>query len=108
MNIIIETFGIAAMLLAVVGVFYNNRMDRRCFWLWMVSNAISCVLHIWMGVWSLVIRDAIFFVLAIQGYRMWANKKIGDDDTPLHQGCQCFPDRPFDNFISSSGFKNGD
>jgi nicotinamide riboside transporter PnuC len=75
MNIIIETFGIITTILAVVGVVLNNRMDRKCFWFWIVSNAISCALHIHVGLWSLVVRDAVFLVLAFDGLAKWKSRK---------------------------------
>jgi len=75
MNIIIETFGSITMVLAIAGVVLNNRMDRRCFWFWIVSNAISCGLHIYTGLWSLAIRDAAFLILAFDGLRRWRGNK---------------------------------
>ena len=50
-------------------------MDRNCFWLWMVSNAISAGIHIHCGVWSLAVRDIVFFALAIWGLRQWSQKQ---------------------------------
>jgi nicotinamide riboside transporter PnuC len=74
MNIVLETFGVAVTLLAVAGVWYNNRMDRRCFYLWMVSNAISLVLHLAVGMFALAVRDAAFLILSIDGLRRWGRK----------------------------------
>jgi nicotinamide riboside transporter PnuC len=71
MNILIETLGLIVTILSVVGVVYNNRRDLRCFGFWIVSNGIMCLLHVYVGLWSMVVRDLIFFVLSIQGYRMW-------------------------------------
>ena len=71
MNIIIETLGIITTVLAIAGVVLNNRMDRKCFWFWIVSNAISCGLHVYIGLWSLAVRDAAFLVLAFDGLRRW-------------------------------------
>jgi hypothetical protein len=75
MNIIIETLGIITTVLAVAGVVLNNRMDRKCFWFWIVSNAISCGLHLYIGLWSLAARDAAFLALAFDGLRLWWLKK---------------------------------
>ncbi|MGH2271363.1 hypothetical protein ACQ9LF_06150 [Anaerohalosphaeraceae bacterium U12dextr] len=74
MNIILETFGIAVTLLAVAGVWYNNHLDRRCFYLWIVSNAISLMLHLAVGMFALAIRDAAFLILLADGLRRWARK----------------------------------
>ena len=67
----IETIGILTTTLAVAGVLTNNRRLRVCFLLWMVSNALTAGIHAYMGIYSLLIRDVIFFVLAIEGYIKW-------------------------------------
>ena len=62
-----EIIGIFAAILAVLGVLTNNRRLRVCFLIWLVSNALTGFIHANAGIWSLVVRDAIFFVLAIEG-----------------------------------------
>ena len=71
----IELFGTISTVLAVSGVMLNNRLNRACFVVWMVSNAISAVLHVSTGIWSLVFRDVIFFALTIEGLYRWTVKK---------------------------------
>jgi len=72
-----ELFGSIATVLAVVGVVLNNRLNRICFGLWLVSNAICAGLHISVGLWSMVIRDIIFIALACEGWFRWRKKGIG-------------------------------
>jgi len=67
----IELMGTVACLLAVVGVVCNNRRLIACFPLWMVSNGLMAAIHAEASIWSLVIRDIVFFVLAIDGWRRW-------------------------------------
>lgn len=67
----IEAFGIMAMVLAVAGVWLNNRKKIACFKVWIVSNLISMILHIVTATYSLALRDAIFIGFAIEGIRMW-------------------------------------
>ena len=71
-----ELWGIISTALAVAGVLLNNHLDRRCFYFWIVSNLISAVLHIGLGVWSLAARDVIFLLLAVHGRHKW--KKLKD------------------------------
>ena len=71
---IIEIVGIIATVLAVVGVITNNRRLRVCFLLWLISNALSGAIHAHAAIWCLVVRDAIFFVLAIEGWFKWGHK----------------------------------
>ena len=66
-----ELIGIIATVLAVIGVITNNRRIRYCFLLWMASNALTGGIHAYMGIWSLFVRDVIFFVLAIEGWKKW-------------------------------------
>lgn len=66
-----ELIGWVTMVLAVAGVLLNNRRLIWCFPVWMVSNAASAGIHLAAGIWSLVARDAVFFVLAIEGWRKW-------------------------------------
>jgi len=70
-----EIIGTVSMILAVAGVWLNNRKLRSCFYLWLVSNSLSAILHGQAGMWSLLIRDMIFFGLAIEGLNKWGKKK---------------------------------
>ena len=69
-----EIIGIIATILAVIGVITNNRRLRVCFLFWLVSNALTGGIHAEAGIWSLLVRDAIFFVLAIEGWFKWGRK----------------------------------
>jgi len=69
-----EIIGIIATIFAVIGVITNNRRLRICFLLWLLSNALSGIIHVHAGIWSLLIRDIIFFVLAIEGWFKWGHK----------------------------------
>ena len=73
-NKIIEIIGLIATTFAVVGVITNNRRLRLCFLLWLVSNGLTGLIHAYMGIWSLMVRDVIFFVLAIEGWFKWGHK----------------------------------
>ena len=67
----IELIGTVAIILAITGVVLNNRRLRACFILWLVSNAITLIIHAQTDVWSLVVRDAVFLVLAVEGWIRW-------------------------------------
>lgn len=71
-----EWLGAISLVLAVYGVWLNNRRDVRCFPVWLVGTAISFGLHLHayaggaaMG--SLALRDACFLVLNVDGWRRW-------------------------------------
>lgn len=67
----IEAAGWLVTVIAVGGVLLNNRRRRQCFYLWLVSNALSALIHLAVGLWSLAFRDLIFLALAIEGLRKW-------------------------------------
>jgi nicotinamide riboside transporter PnuC len=72
---LVESVGLAVTVLAVAGAVLNNRRRRGCFWLWLVSNAASCALHGYAGLWTLALRDVIFFGLSIEGLVRWRAKR---------------------------------
>ncbi|MFA5692273.1 MAG: nicotinamide mononucleotide transporter [Acholeplasmataceae bacterium] len=71
----IELIGIAASVIAIIGVLMNNRRMRACFVLWIVSNGLSALIHVQAGIWSLAARDIVFFVLAVEGWLLWSERK---------------------------------
>jgi nicotinamide riboside transporter PnuC len=70
---VIDIAGWMATVIAVAGVWMNNKRLRACFILWMFSNALSLGVHAAAGMWSMAVRDGAFFVLAIHGWRLWSN-----------------------------------
>lgn len=75
----IEIFGTIATALAIFGVLLNNRKLIVCFYLWLVSNLITAGIHFDAGIYSLLVRDLIFFGLAIEGIYRWRKKIVPQD-----------------------------
>ena len=71
----IEIIGTIATVIAIVGVVANNRKLRWCFLLWFFSNALCLYIHVSAGIWSLAGRDAIFVILAVEGYILWGKNE---------------------------------
>jgi nicotinamide riboside transporter PnuC len=67
----IEAIGLASTVIAIAGVCMNNRRLRWCFALWWISNLMTLAIHAHAGIWSLALRDLIFFVLAVEGWILW-------------------------------------
>lgn len=67
----IELVGLVVTVIAVAGVVCNNRKLRACFWLWIISNALTAAIHAHAGIWSLCVRDVIFLILSIEGWWLW-------------------------------------
>lgn len=74
MHIGMEAVGWAVTGIAVTGVILNNHRRHECFYLWLVSNALSAVIHAASGMVALTCRDVIFFALAIHGLAAWRRK----------------------------------
>ena len=72
----IEILGLITLLISIGGVVQNNRLKISCFYLWLVSNAISAAIHAVVGPWSLVVRDIVFFILCIDGIRRWRKNGV--------------------------------
>jgi nicotinamide riboside transporter PnuC len=70
----IELLGTITTVLAVAGVILNNRHRIECFYLWLLSNLLSAVIHFQTDTKSLMIRDMIFLVLAVEGIVLWKKK----------------------------------
>lgn len=71
MTWLIEVVGSLAAILAVTGVVLNNRRRVACFYFWMASNLLSAGLHAHAGLVSMVVRDVVFTLLAIEGAIKW-------------------------------------
>lgn len=67
----IELLGLMTTILAVAGVLLNNYKLRACFIIWVFSNAISAYCHYEVNVQSLLLRDCIFILLAVHGWKQW-------------------------------------
>ncbi len=72
----IELIGTVATIVALVGAWLNNRLLVSCFYCWIFSNLLSAGIHIYLGTWSLAIRDLAFLVMAVAGPYQWKRSKI--------------------------------
>lgn len=70
----IEFIGTIATILAVTGVVLNNRKFRSCFVLFLFSNVLALGIHLNAGIYSIMVRDAIFIILAVEGWVRWGRK----------------------------------
>lgn len=72
----IELIGLFVTVVAVTGVVLNNARRRTCFLFWIVSNAMSAVVHLSAtpALHTMAARDAIFLVLAVAGWKKWGRR----------------------------------
>ncbi len=67
----IEVLSTMAGLVAIGGVVLNNYRRIGCFYLWLISNALCAGIHVYTGLWSMAVRDVVFFGLAVHGLWTW-------------------------------------
>ena len=72
--IYIELISTLATVIAIAGVILNNHRRRECFILWLGSNSLTLAVHLYVGLWSMSVRDLIFIGLAIDGWYRWKAK----------------------------------
>jgi nicotinamide riboside transporter PnuC len=66
-----EAIGWVATALAVAGCVCINRRLRAGFVCWILANGLSWYLHAEAGMLAMIVRDAVFTVLAVSGWWAW-------------------------------------
>lgn len=56
---------------SLAGVVLNIRKDRRCFWIWAVTNATWAAVDFTYGIYSQAVLQTVYFGLAIWGLIEW-------------------------------------
>lgn len=67
----VELLGTISTIIAITGVVLNNRKMIACFYFWLLSNGITLIIHLHAEIYSLAVRDFVFFILAIEGISKW-------------------------------------
>lgn len=61
-------------ILSVVGVVLNIRQDRRCFYIWAVTNSSWMVIDWRKGIYEQAALFAVYLGLSVWGYWSWKRK----------------------------------
>lgn len=69
-----EIFKWATAIASLIGVVLNIRHDRRCFYIWTVTNAAWSGIDVWHGVWAQAVLQATYCGLAVWGIYSWSKK----------------------------------
>lgn len=64
-----------SVVLAVSGVFLNNRKKRLCFGCWICSNLIWAVINWCHGLHIEALQNGIFLYLAVEGIMKWKGER---------------------------------
>ncbi|HRR45286.1 MAG TPA: nicotinamide mononucleotide transporter [Mesotoga sp.] len=60
--------------LSIFGVVLNNHKRIECFYVWIFTNAVWCIVDFYYGIYSQATLFFVYFLLAIHGW--WSWKKI--------------------------------
>jgi nicotinamide riboside transporter PnuC len=70
-RVVLSLHHVIFLVFAVVGVWLNNRKDRRCFFAWIISNLGWVCVNACHGLYVESAQNIIFLVLAFEGYYKW-------------------------------------
>ncbi len=65
---------------SIVGVVMNTRLDRRCFYVWTITNACWAIIDWQKGLYAQAALFAVYFCLAVYGVYEWRRRRIGQED----------------------------
>lgn len=61
--------------ISLVGVVLNIRQDRRCFYLWIMTNSVWTVIDWSNGLYAQAVLFAVYFVLSVWGAYRWQKQQ---------------------------------
>ncbi|HBA73412.1 MAG TPA: hypothetical protein DCZ63_14850 [Geobacter sp.] len=62
-------------ILSIIGVILNTYQDRRCFYIWIVTNASWAVVDFSKGIHAQAAMFTLYLCLSIWGLYKWRHKK---------------------------------
>jgi nicotinamide riboside transporter PnuC len=62
-------------IISLIGVVLNVRQDRRCFYLWIVTNTAWMVIDYTRGLYAQAFMFLVYFCLAVWGLYSWKHKR---------------------------------
>ncbi len=61
--------------ISLLAVVFNVRKDRRCFVLWIGTNASWAAVDCWYGIWAQGLLQCLYGGLAVWGAWKWKETK---------------------------------
>jgi nicotinamide riboside transporter PnuC len=61
-------------ILSIIGVILNAHQDRRCFYLWMVTNTSWAAVDFYKGIYAQGVMFSLYTLLAVWGLYKWRHK----------------------------------
>jgi nicotinamide riboside transporter PnuC len=60
--------------LSIVGVILNTRQDRRCFYIWIVTNSCWAAVDFYQGLPAQGTMFLLYLALSVWGLYQWRHK----------------------------------
>lgn len=58
-------------ILSLIGVVLNLHQDRRCFYVWCVTNSAWAVVDFYKGIYAQAVMFLVYLALSIWGLYKW-------------------------------------
>jgi len=63
-------------ILSVIGVILNTHQDRRCFYIWIVTNSSGAAVDFYKGIYAQATMFVLYLALSIWGLYQWRHKAV--------------------------------
>ncbi len=61
-------------ILSLIGVILNTQQDRRCFYIWIVTNTSWAAVDFYKGIYAQATMFILYLCLSIWGLHKWRHK----------------------------------
>ena len=61
-------------ILSLIGVVLNTHQDRRCFYIWIVTNTSWAAIDFYKGIYAQTTMFILYLLLSIWGLYKWKHK----------------------------------
>lgn len=66
----------ALTILSIIGVILNTYHDRRCFWIWLVTNTSWAAVDFYKGIYAQATMFILYSCLSVWGLYQWRHKAV--------------------------------
>jgi nicotinamide riboside transporter PnuC len=63
-------------ILSLIGVILNTHQDRRCFYIWIVTNTSWAAVDFYKGIYAQGTMFILYLLLSIWGLYKWRHKAV--------------------------------
>lgn len=70
-------------ILSLIGVVLNTHEDRRCFYIWIVTNSSWAAVDFYKGIPAQGVMFLLYLALSVYGLYKWRHKKTANKSEKL-------------------------